>query len=1552
MKTIEMNRKRYRLIVWVLTLVLIIAMVPLSTDVVFAEGEASADFDTGIAAPPSYDEDDVGEGETSEDEETGGGNDEGSNDDGGNDLEVDDTSVNDSGTDDGDGADAGDGLADADEEEDGEGENVDDGLLAMADDELISLDDDDGRPDTSWFNWGTRNTTTNYVIENGDQLAGLAQIVNSTVSNVRFDFAGKTIALADDIDISMYGYDYNDEKGWIPIGSASQRPFKGTFDGAGRNISGLYISNGLAISGLFGHITSGTVRNLSVEVDRIEVHAGSNIRTGGIVGVLSGRMENCNVSGSIGSIGRGIGGLVGRSERNSVIVGSHSEAKISGGSYVGGVVGELVAGTVTDSSSTGSVTGYSHVGGVVGGMSGGKVEGSHSTSDIDAESRVGGVVGDAAGNALITGSHYRDGNVDGINMVGGVVGAINTGSVTNSYSDGGVTGTTGVGGIVGDSNKAGVSNAYSIGDVSGSVNVGGIAGSIASHSVAGCYSTGIVSGIRNVGGIVGFGSGNSAGATNSAALNLRVRGDTNVGRVAGTANARALSGNVAFEGMTVLVGSSDKTVSSGLSSTDGMSRSKDELQAATGFPEVFMQMPWTYAPEMLPGLFGSEASMPGHLYDGPAKVLTTSAQSGLVGVEYSYALVGAGAAPIAWSLESGTLPDGFALGGDGVISGVPTAYGVTTFTVKAENSKGFDTKELSLTIKRPVTILAIEGIPVPRQGDIPVTTITETSQYTGRVTWMPRPRYFDYGTEYIAVIDVMPKPEYTLVGIARDAFTVAGAVATNGANSGVIRAVFPPTETKLVTTLSVQPSFATLTPAHNTLPLAGLLPGVDLGDYGKLKWSLEDDIGGILSLSQDAGMSTELTADSIGLGAMTEPKDVSVVAEFDGRYTAFVSISLMPETRDEWLGAQMLVQSVNLNTAKEIGALAPIRIRGDKVDNVELLPVDKDGEVAGIEPLKGYQAHMHADGRNIAISADFGVPKANRSMVRIHFSGGVQLDAGVVALAAKETYPRITLSLSERLNAFLPENTAAIVGRSSDGSEVKVERVAYRDLPAGRGFAEIGGADGNTIKATGKGGERLVVKVGLEGYKRAYKPNNGNNIGTTANFTASVVDAAPSIKLGRSSIPLLGAENGGGSALVSLLSRTRSVDFESGYTVADVVRVGPYEGITAVYEGDGLVRVAPVPSAGSGTAALRVSFHGTDRTQDLRLKVSMVRPNKLSAAIRPARVIVNVNQQGHIADLAIVPNVANMILNNWRVKESNAEGIDVGFDNNVMQLSVAEGFDLGAAYSFNSRRRIEIETPSMPGKVSMFSVNIVTRQVPTANIRLRNRIDIALPDSAIMATVTLRNITSGIKGVRLYEQNKVGSTVMEPVKESELFEVFDLRGNTFMIRTMEGAYVAPTSYRLSYVIELENGQELASWRTTFSNSGGRVNDRPLMIRVMQTRGRVWRSAGPFILDSATPMLGETIGLRFSGPAGVKLGAVSISYRTRGSFELVRSGENEWTVFSRSPKGHHSLWLDLWAEGTYSLDENGHPQPLGVYDARDRFRALSRSSASGATIHIL
>ena len=117
-------------------------------------------------------------------------------------------------------------------------------------------------------------------------------------------------------------------------------------------------------------------------------------------------------------------------------------------------------------------------------------------------------------------------------------------------------------------------------------------------------------------------------------------------------------------------------------------------------------------------------------------------------------------------------------------------------TIQA-NTSAFDPASLLvsniLTVTVPAAVIdiaAIPGVTVPVTGATPVTTISETAQYTGTVAWEPTDVPFEGGKTYTATITLTAKPGFTLTGVAENFFTVAGAVATNPIDSGIVTARF------------------------------------------------------------------------------------------------------------------------------------------------------------------------------------------------------------------------------------------------------------------------------------------------------------------------------------------------------------------------------------------------------------------------------------------------------------------------------------------------------------------------------------------------------------------------------------------------------------------------------------------------------------------------------------------------------------------------------------------------------------------------------------------
>jgi len=128
----------------------------------------------------------------------------------------------------------------------------------------------------------------------------------------------------------------------------------------------------------------------------------------------------------------------------------------------------------------------------------------------------------------------------------------------------------------------------------------------------------------------------------------------------------------------------------------------------------------------------------------------------------------------------------------GVEANFFTIVGATSVSNSANS--GVITVVFPQTAATIINIAAIQGVTAPATGGTPSTTITETAQYTGTVTWNGTPSTFAASTQYTATITLTAKSGYTLQGVAANFFTVAGATSvSNSANSGVITAVFPAT---------------------------------------------------------------------------------------------------------------------------------------------------------------------------------------------------------------------------------------------------------------------------------------------------------------------------------------------------------------------------------------------------------------------------------------------------------------------------------------------------------------------------------------------------------------------------------------------------------------------------------------------------------------------------------------------------------------------------------------------------------------------------------------
>ena len=79
-------------------------------------------------------------------------------------------------------------------------------------------------------------------------------------------------------------------------------------------------------------------------------------------------------------------------------------------------------------------------------------------------------------------------------------------------------------------------------------------------------------------------------------------------------------------------------------------------------------------------------------------IIASEAPEGIVGTNYKWTIEVNGTAPISWTLNSGSLPDGLSMNNSGEISGTPTATGKFDFTVIAANVFADNIKPMSITI--------------------------------------------------------------------------------------------------------------------------------------------------------------------------------------------------------------------------------------------------------------------------------------------------------------------------------------------------------------------------------------------------------------------------------------------------------------------------------------------------------------------------------------------------------------------------------------------------------------------------------------------------------------------------------------------------------------------------------------------------------------------------------------------------------------------------------------------------------------------------------------
>ena len=207
--------------------------------------------------------------------------------------------------------------------------------------------------------------TNPYLIEDVEDLKLLAEKVNSGET-----YTNKYFKQTANIDLE-------NEPNWTPIGTVTNdgkdaRPFKGTFDGDGHQITNLKVTGESNFAGLFGNVWEATIQNCNVTgeiggnsfVGGIVGNAGGNTRilncsfqgdvkgnecVGGIAGWGVGKIKNCYALADVTAAGNSAGGIAGYAH-NLTIENCYYSGDVLAKNYAGGIAG------VMDSTSGSSTT--------------------------------------------------------------------------------------------------------------------------------------------------------------------------------------------------------------------------------------------------------------------------------------------------------------------------------------------------------------------------------------------------------------------------------------------------------------------------------------------------------------------------------------------------------------------------------------------------------------------------------------------------------------------------------------------------------------------------------------------------------------------------------------------------------------------------------------------------------------------------------------------------------------------------------------------------------------------------------------------------------------------------------------------------------------------------------------------------------------------------------------------------------------------------------------------------------------------------------------------
>ncbi len=399
------------------------------------------------------------------------------------------------------------------------------------------------------FGGGDGSEVNPYIIKNARHLNNIRNYLGNENSGLFFSQTA---------DIYLGIAPWNEGEGWVPIGEYDWEgnfAFMGTYNGSGFMIDGVFIDREDNNQGLFGYAVGASIKNVNLMNVSLNVYSYSgsllgegdavfinnchamgsiigNSSFGGLIGSIydnadASSINNCSFTGNIdaggtgGSGGSYVGGLIGEvygaEGRIVQIYNSFYSGNLNAtGAVVGGFIGEVRYADIQNCYNEGSVySGNGDSGGFIAYTYDTTVNDCYSTADMTVEingSSFLGVFIVFVNSGSIISNSYSTGTMIGDNHSGGFIGfldmdayVVNCYNIGDSYFYDGCGGGCGYynGGFIGWAERAVVENCFNIGNVIGTSQIGGFIGLSRDMTIINSFSVGNVDGINNIGGFIG-----------------------------------------------------------------------------------------------------------------------------------------------------------------------------------------------------------------------------------------------------------------------------------------------------------------------------------------------------------------------------------------------------------------------------------------------------------------------------------------------------------------------------------------------------------------------------------------------------------------------------------------------------------------------------------------------------------------------------------------------------------------------------------------------------------------------------------------------------------------------------------------------------------------------------------------------------------------------------------------------------------------------------------------------------------------------------------------